>query len=76
MDLRMPILDGVTATRRISAAGPLPRVLVLTTSDTDEEAFAALQAGASGFLLKSAPPDDLLNAIRVVAGGDAVVVAP
>jgi DNA-binding NarL/FixJ family response regulator len=73
MDLRMPVLDGVTATRRICAAGPLPRVLVLTTFDTDEEAFAALQAGASGFLLKSVPPDDLLNAIRVVARGDAVV---
>jgi DNA-binding NarL/FixJ family response regulator len=73
MDLRMPVLDGVTATRRICAAGPLPRVLVLTTFDTDEEAFAALQAGASGFLLKSVPPDDLLKAIRVVAGGDAVV---
>ncbi|MCA2212038.1 response regulator [Jidongwangia harbinensis] len=73
MDLRMPVLDGVTATRRICAAGPLPRVLVLTTFDTDEDAFAALQAGASGFLLKSVPPDDLLSAIRVVAGGDAVV---
>ncbi|BEL06810.1 response regulator transcription factor [Actinoplanes sichuanensis] len=73
MDLRMPVMDGVTATRRICAAGPLPRVLVLTTFDTDEEAFAALQAGASGFLLKSVPPDDLLKAIRVVAGGEAVV---
>lgn len=73
MDLRMPVLDGVTATRRICAAGPLPRVLVLTTFDTDEEAFAALQAGASGFLLKSVPPDDLLAAIRVVASGEAVV---
>ncbi|GIF39067.1 response regulator [Actinoplanes xinjiangensis] len=73
MDLRMPVMDGVTATRRICAAGPLPRVLVLTTFDTDEEAFAALQAGASGFLLKSVPPEDLLKAIRVVAGGEAVV---
>ena len=73
MDLRMPVLDGVTATRRICAAGPLPRVLVLTTFDTDDEAFAALQAGASGFLLKSAPPADLLTAIRAVASGDAVV---
>jgi DNA-binding NarL/FixJ family response regulator len=73
MDLRMPVMDGVTATRRICAAGPLPRVLVLTTFDTDEEAFAALQAGASGFLLKSVPPDDLLQAIRVVADGEAVV---
>ncbi|GAB2567141.1 DNA-binding response regulator [Paractinoplanes abujensis] len=73
MDLRMPVLDGVAATRQICSAGPRPRVLVLTTFDTDEEAFAALQAGASGFLLKSVPPDDLLSAIRVVAGGDAVV---
>ncbi|WP_433796103.1 response regulator [Actinoplanes sp. CA-252034] len=73
MDLRMPVMDGVTATRRICAGGPLPRVLVLTTFDTDEEAFAALQAGASGFLLKSVPPDDLLKAIRVVAGGESVV---
>jgi DNA-binding NarL/FixJ family response regulator len=75
MDLRMPVLDGVAATRQICAAGPQPRVLVLTTFDTDEEAFAALQAGASGFLLKSAPPDDLLSAIRVVAGGEAVVAS-
>ena len=73
MDLRMPVLDGVAATRQICAAGPEPRVLVLTTFDTDEEAFAALQAGASGFLLKSVPPEDLLSAIRVVAGGEAVV---
>ncbi|GAA0573648.1 response regulator transcription factor [Paractinoplanes ferrugineus] len=73
MDLRMPVLDGVAATRRICAAGPAPRVLVLTTFDTDEEAFAALQAGASGFLLKSVPPEELLSAIRVVAGGEAVV---
>lgn len=73
MDLRMPVLDGVAATRQICAAGPTPRVLVLTTFDTDEEAFAALQAGASGFLLKSVPPDELLSAIRVVASGEAVV---
>ena len=73
MDLRMPVLDGVTATRHICAAGPQPRVLVLTTFDTDQEAFAALQAGASGFLLKSVPPDELLAAIRTVAGGEAVV---
>jgi DNA-binding NarL/FixJ family response regulator len=73
MDLRMPVLDGVAATRQICAAGPEPRVLVLTTFDTDEEAFAALQAGASGFLLKSVSPEELLSAIRLVAGGDAVV---
>jgi DNA-binding NarL/FixJ family response regulator len=73
MDLRMPVLDGVAATRQICAAGRTPRVLVLTTFDTDEEAFAALRAGASGFLLKSVPPEELLSAIRVVAGGEAVV---
>jgi DNA-binding NarL/FixJ family response regulator len=73
MDLRMPVLDGVAATRQICAAGPEPRVLVLTTFDTDAEAFAALHAGASGFLLKSVPPEELLSAIRVVAGGEAVV---
>ncbi|HLU45569.1 MAG TPA: response regulator transcription factor [Natronosporangium sp.] len=73
MDIRMPVLDGVAATRQICAAGPTPRVLVLTTFDTDEDAFAALQAGASGFLLKNVPPEELLTAIRVVASGDAVV---
>jgi DNA-binding NarL/FixJ family response regulator len=73
MDLRMPVLDGVAATRRICASAHGPRVLVLTTFDTDEEAFAALQAGASGFLLKSAAPEELLSAIRVVAAGEAVV---
>lgn len=75
MDIRMPVLDGVAATRRLCAADRRdgPRVLVLTTFDTDEDAFAALQAGASGFLLKNAPPEDFLSAVRVVAGGDAVV---
>jgi len=73
MDIRMPVMDGVEATRRIAAAGGGPKVLVLTTFDTDEDAFAALQAGASGFLLKNVPPEDLLEAIRVVAAGDAVV---
>nr|WP_033338681.1 response regulator transcription factor [Catenuloplanes japonicus] len=73
MDIRMPVMDGIEATRRICAAGGGPRVLALTTFDTDEDAFAALQAGASGFLLKNAPPEDLLAAIRVVAGGDSVV---
>jgi DNA-binding NarL/FixJ family response regulator len=75
MDIRMPIMDGVEATRRIcSTAGPGgPKVLVLTTFDTDEDAFAALQAGASGFLLKNVPPEELLAAIRVVADGDSVV---
>jgi DNA-binding NarL/FixJ family response regulator len=73
MDIRMPNLDGVEATRRLCAGGAPPRVIVLTTFDTDEEAFASLEAGASGFLLKNAPPEDLLAAIRAVAGGDAVV---
>jgi len=73
MDIRMPVLDGVEATRRLCADGPAPRVIVLTTFDSDEEAFASLEAGASGFLLKNAPPEELLAAIRVVAAGDAVV---
>ncbi|MGY0232635.1 response regulator [Longispora urticae] len=73
MDIRMPVLDGVSATARLTAIPNGPKVLVLTTFDTDEDAFAALRAGASGFLLKSVPPEDLLAAIRVVAGGDAVV---
>lgn len=73
MDVRMPVLDGVEATRRITAAGELPRVIVLTTFDLDEYAFAALRAGASAFLLKDAAPEDLLAAIRRVHAGDAVV---
>ncbi|WP_165699943.1 response regulator transcription factor [Ornithinimicrobium ciconiae] len=73
MDIRMPRMDGVEATRRLSAAGELPKVLVLTTFDLDDYAFAALKAGASGFLLKDAGPAELLTAIRAVHGGDAVV---
>jgi DNA-binding NarL/FixJ family response regulator len=73
MDARMPRLDGVEATRRIREAGDRPRVLMLTTFDLDEYAFAALKAGASGFLLKDVPPEDLLSAIRAVHSGDAVV---
>jgi DNA-binding NarL/FixJ family response regulator len=73
MDARMPRLDGVEATRRIRQAGDRPRVLMLTTFDLDEYAFAALKAGASGFLLKDVPPEDLLSAIRAVHSGDAVV---
>jgi len=73
MDVRMPVLDGVAATREICAAGPTPRVLVLTTFDTETDAFAALQAGASGFLLKNVPPEELVAAIHVIATGDAVV---
>jgi DNA-binding NarL/FixJ family response regulator len=73
MDVRMPVMDGVEATRRICSGPDGPRVLVLTTFDTDEDAFAALQAGASGFLLKNSPPEQLLAAIRVVAAGESVV---
>ncbi|KKJ94219.1 response regulator transcription factor [Micromonospora sp. HK10] len=75
MDLRMPTMDGVEATRRIVGrpADRRPRVLVLTTFDTEADAFAALRVGASGFLLKNVPPEELLAAIRVVAEGDSVV---
>jgi DNA-binding NarL/FixJ family response regulator len=73
MDVRMPRLDGIEATRRICAAGDRPRVLMLTTFDLDEYAFAALKAGASGFLLKDVPPEELLFGIRSVHSGDAVV---
>jgi DNA-binding NarL/FixJ family response regulator len=73
MDVRMPGLDGVAAARQICALGPRPRVLMLTTFDLDEYAFAALKAGASGFLLKDVPPHELLFAIRAVHSGDSVV---
>ena len=74
MDVRMPHLDGVEATRQVVAARPDgPKVVVLTTFDLDEYAFSALQAGASGFLLKDALPEDLLRAVRAVHAGDAVV---
>ena len=69
----MPRLDGIEATRRICQAGDRPRVLMLTTFDLDEYAYAALKAGASGFLLKDVPPEELLFAIRAVDSGDAVV---
>lgn len=73
MDIRMPIMDGVEATRRIVDAGVDTKVLVLTTFDLDEYVYAALQAGASGFLLKDAGPAELLAGIRAVHGGEAVV---
>ncbi|WP_340560268.1 response regulator transcription factor [Streptomyces sp. GSL17-111] len=77
MDIRMPVMDGVEATRRVCQEGEGgpgdPKVLILTTFDLDEYAFAALKAGASGFLLKDVPPGELLNAIRAVHSGDAVV---
>lgn len=77
MDIRMPGQDGVTATRQILSAetGPRPKVLVLTTFDQDEHVFAALRAGASGFLLKDTPPERLLAAIKEIAAGD-VLLAP
>ncbi|MEW2049093.1 response regulator transcription factor [Streptomyces sp. NPDC005476] len=73
MDVRMPGMDGIEATRRIVAAGDRSRVLVLTTFDLDEYVHAALRAGASGFLLKDARPEELLAGIRAVAVGDAVI---
>ncbi|MEU1400891.1 response regulator transcription factor [Streptomyces sp. NPDC005728] len=73
MDIRMPGMDGLTATRLITAPDNGPRVLVLTTFDLDEYVYEALRAGASGFLLKDALPEDLLTAIRVVAAGDGIL---
>jgi DNA-binding NarL/FixJ family response regulator len=73
MDIRMPRLDGIEATRRITTGTPGVAVVVLTTYDLDEYVFRALQAGASGFLLKDSPPDDLIAAIRIVARGDALL---
>ncbi|HEY2214073.1 MAG TPA: response regulator transcription factor [Acidimicrobiales bacterium] len=73
MDIRMPELDGIEATRAITALNTPTRVLVLTTFDLDEYAFSALRAGASGFLLKDVPPHELTQSIRIVASGDAVV---
>ena len=73
MDIRMPVLDGVEATRRLVSAGSPARILVLTTFDLDEFVHAAIRAGASGFLLKDVTPAKLLEAIRVVAAGDALL---
>jgi DNA-binding NarL/FixJ family response regulator len=73
MDVRMPNMDGIEATRAIVQSGAVSRVLILTTFDLDEYAFSALRAGASGFLLKDVPPAELVAAIRTVAHGDAVV---
>lgn len=73
MDVRMPVLDGIEATRAITASGAEARIIILTTFDVDEYAFAGLQAGASAFLLKDVAPSELISAVRVVASGDAVV---
>ncbi len=73
MDIRMPILDGLDATRRMMATAGAPRVLILTTFDLDEYVYEAMKAGASGFLLKEVPRDQLIMGIRMVAAGDALV---
>jgi DNA-binding NarL/FixJ family response regulator len=73
MDVRMPEVDGLEATRRIVASGSPTRVIILTTYDVDDSVFAALRAGASGFLLKDARPAELVEAVRVVARGDALL---
>ncbi|MBF8186711.1 response regulator transcription factor [Nonomuraea sp. K274] len=73
MDVRMPNLDGLEATRRIMGTGRQTKVLILTTFDVDDYVYAALRGGASGFLLKDAPPEDLITAVRVVAGGEALL---
>lgn len=74
MDVQMPGMDGLEATRRIRVLpGETPAILILTTFERDDYIFAALRAGASGFLLKNAPPEDLITAIRVVAGGEALL---
>jgi DNA-binding NarL/FixJ family response regulator len=73
MDIRMPVMDGIAATREVVAAGLPTRVLILTTYDLDEYVYEALRAGAAGFMLKASPPDRLVEAIDVVAGGEALL---
>jgi DNA-binding NarL/FixJ family response regulator len=73
MDIRMPVLDGIEATRRIVAAQPATRVLILTTFGLDDYVYDALRAGASGFMLKDAPPEEIAAAVRIVASGEALL---
>ena len=73
MDVRMPTMDGIEATRRLTALDPPARVLILTTFDLDEYVYEALRAGASGFLLKDRPPEELVAAVRVIAAGEALL---
>jgi DNA-binding NarL/FixJ family response regulator len=73
MDIRMPVMDGVEATRRLADADPSARVLVLTTFDADEQVVEAIRAGASGFLLKDVTPSEFVKAIRIIASGDALI---
>ncbi|WP_246486802.1 response regulator transcription factor [Kribbella qitaiheensis] len=76
MDVRMPVMDGIEATRRLVGGPNAPRVLILTTFDLDEYVYDALRAGASGFLLKRSSRDELINAVRVIADGDALLAPP
>jgi DNA-binding NarL/FixJ family response regulator len=76
MDVRMPVLDGIRATERIVAAGSTSRVLILTTFDLDEYVYDALRAGASGFLLKDAPREQLVAGVRIVAAGESLLAPP
>lgn len=73
MDVRMPVLDGISATRELSASAPATRILMLTTFDVDDYVFDALSAGAAGFLLKDASPEELARAVRVVAEGESLL---
>lgn len=73
MDIRMPILDGIEATRRIVQMNPGTRVLILTTFGLDSYVYGALHAGASGFLLKDAPPEDIVTGVRIVAAGEGLL---
>lgn len=75
MDIRMPVMDGLTATQKVLALTPAPKVLVLTTFDADEYVWSALRAGASGYLLKDSSPEDLTDAVRRTVEGDAVLSA-